>query len=171
MLPSVEYPAVCWVLDELRRLTQKDDWLRSQDFPARVEQIARTGPELGIVILAGTLSLLGGGFGGNTALRAALSARNCFLFRDRPYPKRLTIARSRIARGLPPGGGYAFCARARRSSMLRVAWARDLSQHLAGLPDVALDPDSERVLARHRPASAGDSAALAAAATITPTPS
>jgi hypothetical protein len=161
MLPTPGYPGVCWVLDELRRLTQ-DDRLRSQDFPARVEKIARTGPEYGIVILAGTLSLLADGFGGNTALRAALSARNCFLFRDRPYPKRLTRARSRIARGLPPGGGYAFSARARRSSMLRVAWARDLSQHLAGLPEVALDPDSERVLAGHR-ASAGDSATLAAA--------
>jgi hypothetical protein len=44
--------------------------------------------------------------------------------------------------------------------MLRVAWTRDMSRHLAELPDVTLDPDSDRVLAHHRPAAAGDPTTL-----------
>jgi hypothetical protein len=108
MLPSSEYPAVCWVLDELHRLTQ-DDWLKSQDFAGRLEKIARIGRKYGIVMLAGTQSLLADDFGANTKLRAYLSDRNCFVVRNPNKSEQHTIAGLKIApSALPPGGGYAF---------------------------------------------------------------
>jgi hypothetical protein len=160
MLPSTAFPGVCWILDELHRLTQ-DDWLKSQDFGGRLEKIARIGRKYGIVLLAGTQSLLADDFGGNTKLRAYLSDRNCFVFRNPNRSEQHTIAGLKLApSALPPGGGYAFSTGSGRVSMLRVAWARDLSRYLGHLPQVGLDPDSDRVLAAHRPASAGDPTSL-----------
>jgi hypothetical protein len=160
MLPSTGFPGVCWILDELHRLTQ-DDWLKNQNFAARLEKIARIGRKYGIVLLTGTQSLLADDFGGNTKLRAYLSDRNCFTFRNPNRSEQHTIAGLKIApSALPPGGGYAFSTGTGRVSMLRVAWARDLSRYLPTLPDVALDPDSDHVIATHRPAAAGDPTTL-----------
>lgn len=167
MLPSTGYPGVCWILDELHRLTQ-DDWLKNQNFAARLEKIARIGRKYGIVLLTGTQSLLADDFGGNTKLRAYLSDRNCFTFRNPNRSEQHTIAGLKIApSALPPGGGYAFSTGAGRVSMLRVAWARDLSRYLSTFPDVALDPDSDRVITAHRPAAAGDPTTLYTDALVT----
>lgn len=160
MLPCSEFPGVVWILDELHRLTQ-DEWLKDRKFAARLEKLARIGRKYGIVILAGTQSLLADDFGGNTKLRAYLSDRNCFVFRNPNKTEQHAVAGLRIApSSLPTGGGYAYSTGTGRVSMLRVAWARDMSPHLAGLPTVVLDPDGEQVMAGFRPADAGDPVSL-----------
>lgn len=156
MLPCPAFPGVQLILDELHRLTQ-DEWLKEHNFAGRLEKLARIGRKYGIVILAGTQSLLADDFGGNTKLRAYLSDRNCFVFRNPNKTEQHVVAGLKVApSSLPPGGGYAFSTGTGRVSMLRVAWARDMSPHIAALPYVALDPDGERVMARYRPADAGD---------------
>jgi hypothetical protein len=164
MLPCPAFPGVQWILDELHRLTQ-DEWLKEHKFAARVEKLARIGRKYGIVILAGTQSLLADDFGGNTKLRAYLSDRNCFVFRNPNKTEQHVVAGLKIApSSLPSGGGYTYSTGTGRVSMLRVAWARDMSPHIAGLPVVVMDPDGERVMARYRPADAGDPVSLYAGA-------
>ncbi len=160
LLPSPAFPGVCWIIDELHRLTQ-DEWLKSQKFGERLEKIARIGRKYGIVMLAGTQSLLADDFGGNTKLRAYLAARNNFAFRNGNKSEQHVVAGLKIApAALPTGGGYAFSTGTGRISMLRVAWARDLSPYLTELTDTTLDPDSDRILAAHRPPEAADPAVL-----------
>lgn len=160
MLPCPAYPGVQWIIDELHRLTT-DEALKAVNFAGRLELLTRIGRKYGIVILVGTQSLLVDDFGGNTKLRSYLSDRNCFAFRNPNRTEQHVVAGLRIApSSLPPGGGYAYSTGTGRVSMLRVAWARDMSSHIPGLPNVELDPDGERVMSSHRPADAGDPVSL-----------
>lgn len=167
MLPCPAYPGILWVLDELHRLTT-DDWLKSQKFAQRLEKIARIGRKYGIVMLAGTQSLLIADFGGaevGSRLRGYLAARNNFAFYNPNKTEQHVVGGLRIAPStLPTGGGYAFSTGAGRLAMLRVAWAPDLSPWATQLPTVSPDPDTARVLDRYRPADAGDPTALYASA-------
>jgi hypothetical protein len=167
MLPCPDYPGILWVLDELHRLTT-DDWLKSQKFPQRLERIVRIGRKYGLVVLAGTQSLLIDDFGGGTVgskLRGYLAARNNFAYFNPNKSEQHVVGGLRIAPStLPTGGGYAYSTGAGRLAMLRVAWARDLSPWTAQLPAITPDPDTARVLDRYRPADAGDPTALYTAA-------
>lgn len=167
MLPCPEFPGVCWVLDELHRLTN-DDSLKAAKLAERLEKLTRIGRKYGIVLVAGTQSLLIADFGGGDAgskLRGFLASRNNFAFYNSNRSEQHVVAGLKIApSSLPSGGGYAFSTGTGRVSMLRVAWARDMSHHLAGLPTTQLDADGERVMLRHRPAEAGDPVTLFATA-------
>jgi hypothetical protein len=163
MIPCPQYPGIMWILDELHRLT-KDPFLIDNEFAERLERITRLGRKYGIGVIAGTQSLLAGDFGGNTPLRGYLSSRNLFAFRSTNKSETATVQGLEIAPGvLPEGGGYAFSGGDGRLSMLRVAWTRDMSPFMVGLPEAVLDSDTDLAFCPFRPATPLDPAAQFAA--------
>ncbi|MBO0849544.1 MAG: hypothetical protein J2P20_08785 [Pseudonocardia sp.] len=151
MIPCPEFPGICWVLDELHRLT-KDEWLAQHNFVGRLEKLVRIGRKYGIVVLAGSQSLLVEDYGGSTPLRAWLSARNLWAFRSTNKTETAVVQGLTIAPGtLPQGGGFAFCTADGRLCMHRVAWSRDMSSYAAELPWAALDADTDLAVAAYRP--------------------
>jgi hypothetical protein len=156
IIPCPQYPGIMWIIDELHRLT-KDQFLKDHQFADRLERVCRLARKYGIGVIAGTQSLLGGDFGGNTPLRAYLSARNMFAFRNTNKSESATVQGLEVAPWtLPEGGGYALSGGDGRLSMLRAAWARDLSQFAVGLPDGGLDADTDLSLDPFRPEEALD---------------
>lgn len=154
--PCAAYNGICWVLDELHRLTS-DEWLKKRGFVKRLERVVRIGRKYGLVVLAGTQSLLAPDFGNSTALRGMLAARNLFAFRNSNKNEKAVVHGLTIAPGvLPPGGGYAFATNSGRLAMLRVAWSPDMARWATDLPTTALDPDTALSIATLRPAEPRD---------------
>lgn len=159
MRPSPAWPGYCWVIDELHRLTT-DPWLVAQGFVKRLEKIVRIGRKYGVVVLAGTQSLLAGDFGNSTALRGYLATRNLFAFRSANKSEKAVVGGLEISPGvLPKGGGYAFAAESGRLSMLRVAWSPTMAEWIPTLPACGGDADSELAIAPFMPAGEQDPAA------------
>lgn len=156
MLPSQQYPGVVWVVDELYRLTQ-DDWLKDQNFVGRLEKLTRIGRKYGIVVLAGTQSLLLDDYGGSSKLRAYLSDVNCLAYRNRNRSEQHVVSGLKISPSvLPVGGGYGFSTAGGRMSMFRGAWAPDLSPFAKGLAVAPLEGDARVLMDRYRPDESGD---------------
>lgn len=157
--PCTAYNGICWVLDELHRLTS-DEWLKKRGFVNRLERVVRIGRKYGVVVLAGTQSLLAPDFGSSTALRGMLAARNLFAFRNSNKNEKAVVHGLTIAPGaLPPGGGYAFATNSGRLAMLRVAWSPDMADWATDLPAATLDPDTAMSIAALRPAAPRDAGA------------
>jgi hypothetical protein len=164
MLPSPAFPGIYWIVDELHRLTT-DPWLKDHRFAERLEKVVRVGRKYAVVLLTGSQSLLAGDYGGRTALRAYLAARNLYAFRNQNRSETATVNGLTIPpSALPAGGGYAFAGGGGRLAMLRVAWARDMGPWAAALPELDLDADTDLALAPYRPALDRDPASLYATA-------
>lgn len=157
LLPCPAYPGLMWVLDELHRLTTDPRLKDAEKFVARLERVVRIGRKYGVVVLAGTQSLLVGDFGNSTPLRGYLSARNLFAFRNSNKNEKAVVAGLEISpSSLPAGAGYAFAAGTGRLAMLRAAWSPDMSDWLPELSAASLDHDTDLATSGYRPAAPPD---------------
>jgi hypothetical protein len=152
--PCLGYPGYIWIIDELHRLVQ-DPFLQAEKFVPRLERILRIGRKYGVVVLAGTQSLLAGDYGGSTSLRAYLASTNAIIMRSTNRSEQHSLNGVKVAPGsLPKGGGYAFAVGQGRLALLRVAWSRDMADYADGFPEQPGDEFSETAITKHRPPEA-----------------
>lgn len=148
--PCRAYPGMIWVLDELYRLATNDD-LKAVGFMKRAAALQRILRKLGGAIIAGTQSLLGEDFGGDSAFRGMLAQGNLIALRTENKNEQHIVGDFGISPNtLPKGGGYAISNDGTGNALIRTEYSDDMARWATNLPDLASEDQSAQVYARYR---------------------
>jgi hypothetical protein len=148
--PCRAYPGMIWVLDELYRLAVDPD-LKAVGFIKRAAALQRILRKLGGAIIAGTQSLLGEDFGGDSAFRGMLAQGNLIALRTENKNEKHVVGDFGISPNtLPKGGGYAISNDGTGTALIRTEYSDDMARWATNLPDLASEDQSAQVYARYR---------------------